>query len=126
MVLLIPGVGSHKDAPWVGDFVNTLAEEGFAVVLVGYRGLGKDGDGNTLMLRNDTISTAASFDDFATVASYIHEKFCKTKKRKVFAVGTSMGGIVLTGAISKLNFITAAATISCPVDMVKATKHMST
>ena len=73
------------------------------------------------MLRNDTISTAASFDDFATVVSYIYDKFCKTNRRKVFAVGTSMGGIILTGAIPKLNFLTAAATISCPVDMVKAT-----
>ena len=35
-----------------------------------------------------------------------------------------MGGIILTGSIPKLDFLTGAATICAPVDMEKSTAEM--
>lgn len=78
-MILSPGLTACKDAPWVGDFNDSLVANGFSVVVVGYRATGKDASGNELMLKTNKLYSAAAFDDFCEPATYLYDKYCKAK-----------------------------------------------
>lgn len=100
-----------------------MVTEGFSIAVIGYRGFGWDAKGKVLKLTTPRTFSGASWDDFIEPANYIKEKYCG--ERKVVALAISMGGIVLTGSIPKLDFLSAAVILCTPLEPNKSRLEMA-
>ena len=108
--------------PEIRSLVEQLTDGGFSVVVISHRGIGFDPFGKPAMLKSGRIFSGCITSDFIGPATYINEKY--GRGRQIFAVGISMGGMILSLAIPKCPFLTAAICLSTPNEVRKIAEEM--
>ena len=84
--------------------------------MIGNRGFGLDSKFENLKLKTAKFFSGASIHDVIEPISVLYEKYCKPYGKKTFAVGISMGGILLIKVMKHLHFLTAAISGWSPLD----------
>ena len=97
---------------------------GFDVVVLGYRGIGFDRNGERFKLKTPRFYSLLSSDDIAESMRHVYEKYCKPFGRRAFALGNSFGSNIMTLAMPKLDFIECFCHSSAVVDMTKSQMHI--
>ena len=108
--------------PEIRSLVEQLTDAGFSVVAISHRGVGFDPSGKPAMLESGRFFSGCITSDFIGPATYIHEKY--GRGRQIFGVGISMGSLILSLAIPKCPFLTAALCLSSPNEVNKIAEEM--
>jgi predicted alpha/beta-fold hydrolase len=77
-------------------------------------------------LHTPKIYNAINHEDALEAMTYVYEKYCKPYDRKVFAMGLSTGGNILSHLMAQVGsdtFIKAAACLCIPGDLKKCVKE---
>lgn len=122
VLILLPGVNSHAWAKEIRSFVSITAGAGFATVVISHRGFGLNSKLEPQTLKSPKMLSAVNVEDFFEPATYINEKY--GGGRTVFAVGISMGGMILTQALPKCPFLKAAVCVCTPVEGMQTEREM--
>ena len=99
LVFLCLGLVSHSQMGYIQNVVNTLIsneseeEPAFDVCVINYRGLAG------AQLATPRVYCAMSTSDFIEPMQYVYQKYCKDQNRRCYAMGFSLGSMILTNAI---------------------------
>ncbi|KAI7752924.1 hypothetical protein M8C21_000083, partial [Ambrosia artemisiifolia] len=112
LVIVIPGLTSDSDSPYIKHIAYKMAKHGWNVVISNYRGLGG------VPLTSDCIYTAGWTEDLREVVNHLH---CTHPEAPLFAIGTSLGANILVKYLGEdgVNVpIVGAASICNPWDIL--------
>nr|GEX67149.1 embryogenesis-associated protein EMB8-like [Tanacetum cinerariifolium] len=87
LLILIPGLTSDQNSPYIKEIAYKMAKHGWNVVVSNHRGLGG------VPLTSECFYTAGKSDDLGEVVNYLHRKQPETP---LYALGTSLGANILT------------------------------
>ncbi|CAN0880647.1 Embryogenesis-associated protein EMB8 [Linum grandiflorum] len=86
ILIVIPGLTSDSDAPYVKHLVLKMAKQGWNVVVPNHRGLGG------VQITSDWFYTAGGTEDSRTIIEHVHQEYPDTP---LYVVGTSIGANIL-------------------------------
>ncbi|PIA41004.1 hypothetical protein AQUCO_02300049v1 [Aquilegia coerulea] len=112
IVVVIPGLMSDSDSPYIKHLAFDIARSGWNVVVSNHRGLGG------VSLTSDWFYNAGWTEDVRVVVDYLHREY---PKAPLFAVGTSIGANVLVkylGEEGDNTHLAGAAAICSPWDLL--------
>ncbi|XP_042421172.1 phospholipase ABHD3-like isoform X1 [Zingiber officinale] len=112
IVVVIPGLTSDSDSPYLKHLTYSLAKQGQNIVVSNHRGLAG------ISITSDCFYNAGWTEDIREVVNYLHQKY---PKANLFAVGTSVGANILVkylGEDEGSTPIVGAVSICSPWDLV--------
>ncbi|KAK6945470.1 Serine aminopeptidase, S33, partial [Dillenia turbinata] len=112
LVVVVPGLTSDSEAPYIKHLVFKIAKRGWNVVVINHRGLGG------ISITSDCFYTGGWTEDIRSVIKYLHGRF---PKAPLFAVGTSIGANVLVKYLGEEGAdlpLVGAAAVGSPWDLV--------
>ncbi|KAK9069624.1 hypothetical protein SSX86_011528 [Deinandra increscens subsp. villosa] len=112
IVIVIPGLTSDSDAPYIKHVAYKMAKHGWNVVISNHRGLGG------VPLTSDCFYTAGWTEDLREVVNHLHSTH---PEAPLFAIGTSLGANILVKYLGEdgVNVpIVGAASICNPWDIL--------
>lgn len=96
LVMLVPGLTQESTQPAVKIIVEDLAEHGFDVAVINYRGC------SGAPLTSVNLSGPCSWKDIIEPMKYMHKKYIRNTPRKVFGIGFSMGANILANILGHI------------------------
>ncbi|XP_076886106.1 uncharacterized protein LOC143535851 [Bidens hawaiensis] len=118
IIILVPGLTSHSDTPYVKHVAYKMAEYGWNVVISNHRGLAG------VPLTSDCIFTPGWTEDIREVVNHLH---CTHPEAPLFAIGTSIGANILVKYLGEdgVNVpIVGAASLCNPWDLLMDDKFL--
>lgn len=112
IVIVIPGLTSDSEDPYLKHMVYALAKQGWKTVVANHRGLGGTS------ITSDRFYNAGWTEDLRRVIAYVHHEH---PKAPLLAVGTSIGANILVkylGEEGENTPLAGGAAICCPWDLV--------
>ncbi|PWA47166.1 serine aminopeptidase, S33, Alpha/Beta hydrolase fold protein [Artemisia annua] len=112
VVIVIPGLTSDSDSPYIKHIAYYMAKHGYNVVISNHRGLGG------VPLTSDCFYTGGGTEDLREVVNHLH---CTQPDAPLLAIGTSLGANLLVKYLGEDGTdapIVAAASISNPWDLL--------
>lgn len=117
VMLVLPGLTGSSKENYVSHLVEKAVKAGCKAVVMNYRGIECE-------LKTSRTYCATKYEDLDMVVNHIHKKF---NDHKIFAVGTSLGGIKLGGYMAKQYddcLISNAMIISSPFNILVSCDNM--
>ncbi|KAF5781760.1 putative alcohol O-acetyltransferase [Helianthus annuus] len=110
LVIVIPGLTSDSDSPYIKHAAYKMAKHGWNVVISNHRGLGG------VPPTSDCIYTAGWTEDLREVVNHLH---CTHPEAPLFAIGTSLGANILVKYLGEDNApLVGGASICNPWDIL--------
>lgn len=117
ILLVLPGLTGSSKANYVSHLVEKAVKSGCKAVVMNYRGIECE-------LKTSRAYCATNYEDLDMVVNHIQKSFTD---HKIFAIGTSLGGIKLGGYLAK-QFddckITNAMIVSAPLNISISCENM--
>lgn len=117
ILLVLPGLTGSSKANYVTHLVEKAVKSGCKAVVMNYRGIECE-------LKTSRAYCATNYDDLDMVVKHIKNTF---SDHKIFAIGTSLGGIKLGGYLAKQFddcLISNAMVVSAPLNVHKSCENM--
>lgn len=122
LLAIIPGVTGDASKMYMISLAKASYQHGYDVVVVNYRGLGG------VPLKTPKVYHGGSDPDVKEAIDYLYEEYCESgRKRKMFAIGVSLGAGILTNYIAKAGSkcpLTAACSVACHFDTTKSMDYI--
>ncbi|XP_076947453.1 embryogenesis-associated protein EMB8-like [Bidens hawaiensis] len=112
LVIVVPGLTSNSNSPYLKKIVYNMAKHGWNVVVCNHRGLGG------VPLTSECFYTAGKSDDLGEVVNHLHRRQPETQ---IYAVGTSLGANILVKYLGENGVnvpLVGAVAISNPWDLL--------
>ncbi|XP_076909740.1 embryogenesis-associated protein EMB8-like [Bidens hawaiensis] len=112
LVIVVPGLTSNSNSPYLKKIVYNMAKHGWNVVVCNHRGLGG------VPLTSECFYTAGKSDDLGEVVNHLYQRQPETQ---IYAVGTSLGANILVKYLGEdgVNVpLVGAVAISNPWDLL--------
>uniref|UniRef100_A0A7S3IXJ0 AB hydrolase-1 domain-containing protein n=1 Tax=Strombidium inclinatum TaxID=197538 RepID=A0A7S3IXJ0_9SPIT len=125
LLFVMPGLTSHSQSGYVRNMVDTAHSQGYQVILISYRGIG-------IPFTTPSLYCGNSIDDIYEPMKAMSQRYgqdSQGNKRKVFAIGASLGGTLLANALGDYadeHLLDAACVVNTPLKVWEMTDFLKT